>query len=189
MMFSPLPPLVMERSTLDNVPNVCLPTGYILRCYHEGDAPGLVRLYQSAGVGPETEELFARNVLGDGVFSPERILMVVRQGRTVAAASAWVCPEFSGRACLLNMAVAPEYRGMRLGASLATATLRHARHEGFALQCLQTEDWRESALRLYIGLGYRPVHTHASHPGRWLRVVEHVGSPQVLMRARVECFC
>ena len=71
--------------------------------------------------------------------------------------------------------VRPKERGHRLGYWLTLAVLRYFRDRGFERARLSTDDYRLSAIRAYLDLGFAPELTHPSHPARWDAVLEALG--------------
>jgi ribosomal protein S18 acetylase RimI-like enzyme len=179
----PLPQLFMEKDDLDRVPDVQLADGYHLRTFRPGDEAGMGRLYEMGELGQTTADQVRGFMLDHPCYRPERIFVVEHDGELVGTAAAWAPPEDPGVGYLHMISVSPEHRGQRIGLALTAACIRYSHQEGFKVQRLSTDDSRESAIRLYHGLGYYPTFTHESHPGRWKAVAEKMGLPELLQRA------
>ncbi|HOZ48098.1 MAG TPA: GNAT family N-acetyltransferase [Candidatus Hydrogenedentes bacterium] len=176
--------LRMEKVNLDDVPEIPIPEGYTLRAFEPGEEAALGRVYAASNLGTETAEAVQRNILGHPCYVPGRVLVVEHGGELVGTAAAWVKAEAPEAGYLHMVGLLPEHRGKRLGAILTVAAIRYSRREGFARHILDTDDWREPAIRLYVGLGYDAVYTDETHPGRWQALAEKLGCPEILARAR-----
>jgi mycothiol synthase len=171
------PQLVMALDSLDNLPEVVVPPGYVIRTYREGDSADWCRIV-SAGIGGEYDEAaFRSSTAGSSGFDPEGLFFAEKNGLTVGTACAiWEAnyPEDTGY--LHMVAVDPMHHGHGLGRALTLAVLHRFRQRGSRRAVLQTDDWRVPALRLYLSLGFRPRFTHESHERRWREVCRQVGS-------------
>lgn len=176
--------LLMEKNDLDQVPRMARPRGYALRYYRPGDEAGLARIYAASDLGQETAEAVLHNMIGSECFRPERILVVEHRKEIVGTAAAWLKAHDPGVGYLHMVGVLPGHRGKRLGRLLVTAAIAFTHGEGFDRQRLETDDWREAALALYIDLGYYPLVTDNSHPDRWSVIAESFHRPDLLERAR-----
>jgi len=177
--------LRLEKDDLDNVPVIPVPEGCVLRTYREGDEEAIARIYRASALGDEaTAETVRDTLVRQACFKPDRVFLVECNAEPVGTAAAWIDATCPGAGYLHMVGVMPEQRGKRLGAVLTVAAICHSRAEGFTRQQLATDDWRESALRLYLGLGYRPLYLDESHPARWKAISEKFGSPEILLRAK-----
>lgn len=176
--------LKMEKNDLDNVPAIALPEGYVLRTFHEGDEAGLARIYAASDLGSETPEKVRKTILEHPCFKPERVFVLEHAGGPVGTAAAWVEPNEPDCGYLHMVGLLPEHRGKRLGAILSIASIQYSRSEGFRRQRLDTDDWRDPALRLYLGLGYYPLFMDNTHPKRWRSIAKKLRCAQALTQAR-----
>lgn len=175
--------LWMERS-LDALPSQETPPGYILRHFLPGDEEGLRLIYAACNLGPDTEQKVREQLLQDAFFAPERLFVVTYNGTVAATAGAWIDRRTRSAGYLHMVGTLPEHRGRGLGAVTVCAALEFNKREGFSMQRLETDDWREPALRFYINMGYYPLFTDDTHPGRWEAVARKLGRPEVLSLAR-----
>jgi mycothiol synthase len=76
----------------------------------------------------------------------------------------------SGVGSVHMVAVTPEHRRRGLGRLLVLFALRRFCEQGIARARLQTDDVRLPAIKIYLGLGFRPLLTHESHLERWRKV-------------------
>lgn len=176
--------LRLEKDDLENVPVIPLPAGYMLRTYRDGDEHGITRVYAASTLGKGTVE-DTRHILLDPPWSkPERIFVIEHAGELVGTAAAWLEASNPCVGYLHMVGVLPEHRGKRLGAILTIAAIKYARSEGFTRQQLATDDGREAALRMYLGLGYYPLIMDETHPARWKALGRKFGLPDIMGRAR-----
>jgi mycothiol synthase len=176
--------LRMEFRDFEAIPEIPLQEGYQLRHFREGDEAGLALVFAASGVGPTTAEDFRTSMVGASCFRPERTILIECGGEIVATASAWLNDSFPGVGYLHNVGVKPGHQGKKLGALVTLATLRAHQKEGFSAQVLETDDWREPAVRLYLKLGYTPLLVDASHEERWKALAAKLDCPDVLTAAR-----
>lgn len=178
------PQLLMEKDNLDSLPEIPVPPEHILRAYRSGDEQDLARLYDLAQLGMQTAADVQRVMLDHPCFTPNRLFVVEYAGHPVGTAASWREPEDPDAGYLHMVSVAPDHRGRKLGAILCTAAARYSHDEGFRIQRLKTDDWRDPAIRLYFALGFYPVFAHPSHPERWAIIAERLSLPGLLGAAR-----
>jgi mycothiol synthase len=170
------PQLQMVLASLDRVPEVVIPGAYVIRTYRPGDGAVWCRLINDAIGGEYTEERFEQEMSGAPGLEPADLFFAV--SGDAPAGTAWARrakqrPEQMGYVHMV--AVAPEHRGRGLGRALVLSVLRRFREVGLASAMLETDDIRLPAIRLYLGLGFRPAFTHESHAERWRRVRRELG--------------
>lgn len=171
--------LKMLRAALDPLPDAPAPEGVRLRPFAPGDEPGIARVHAASELGAGTVEDVRTRLLAHPSFRPERLIVAERLGEIVGTAAAWIDRDDPTTGFLHMLGTLAEHRGRGLGASLVVATLRRHRSEGLARQWLRTDEWREDAVRLYLRLGYRPLHYDASHPARWAALLGRLGRPEL----------
>jgi len=176
--------LRMEKNDLDNVPQIALPEGYLLRRFHSGDEAGLSRVYAASALGCETPGAVRERIVEHPCFRPERLLVITQGASIVGTACAWLDLSAPGVGYLHMLGTLAEHRGKRLGAALTVAAIAHTRNEGYLRQRLSTDDWREPAVRLYLDLGYYPLFCDDTHPGRWRTLARVLHRPDIIDRAR-----
>ncbi len=174
----------MEKGDLGNVPVIAVPEGYMIRHYREGDEAGLARVYPAAALGNETVEAVRANIINHPCFKPERLFVAECAGEIVGTAAAWISPDDPTAGYLHMVGVLPSHRGRRLGAVLIISAIQYTREEGLRCQRLDTDDWRDAAVRLYLDLGYYAVFLDDTHPARWVALAERLGRPEIMDRAR-----
>jgi mycothiol synthase len=182
--FAGMSQLRMEKCDLDNVPEVALPKGYRLRTYQAGDEVGIARIYEASVLGNERPEDVRERIIQHPCFTPERLFLVEHEGELVGTAAAWIEDDTPPVGYLHMVGVLPLHRGKHLGLALTVVAIRFNAMEGFRKQRLSTDDWRESALRMYLDLGYYPLLTDDTHPERWAVLAKKLGRPNALALAR-----
>jgi len=170
------PQLEMRLDSLDNLPEITVPDGYVIRTYREGDSADWCRLI-SAGIGGEYDDkAFRTSTAGASSFDPEGLFFAERDGQLVGTAcTVWNDSYPQDTGYLHMVAVDPMHQGHGLGRALTLAVLHRFRQRGFRRAVLQTDDFRLPALRLYLNLGFRPRFSHESHEGRWREVYRELG--------------
>lgn len=162
------PQLLMERPDVGGLPPVAVPAPYAVRAYRPGDEAAWAEI-MNHGLGEGwTAERCVETLTGRPQFDPASLFFVTLEGEPVGSACAWSTPEHDPTIGWLHMVcVRPEHRGRRLGYCVSLRALHRMRERGFATARLLTDDVRLAAIREYLALGFRPLHTHESHPGRW----------------------
>jgi len=160
----------MRRASLDDLPDPEVPEGLVLRTFRRGDEGGWARL-MSGAIGNWDEESTARLFLGEPGVDAEGIFLLVSGDEHIATATDKRLAPPDAAGYLHMVAVAPQYRGRRLGRCISLAALQHMRERGCQAAILDTDDYRLPAIRTYLGLGFLPDNLEADHPGRWGRIL------------------
>lgn len=177
-------PLLMENKALDALPAPVVPAGYTLRAYRHGDAAALATVYAACRLGCDTAELVLDRLVFRGWFVPERMVIAEKHAQIAGTATAWRDAGDPGAGYLRMLGVRPQDRGRGLGRVLVLTAVALTRDEGFAAQRLYTDDWRQTAIRLYLELGYRPLYADRTHPARWRTIAAELDCPGILAGAR-----
>lgn len=172
-----LPQLVMRRPHLDDLPEPILPPGYQLRCFEEGDQVGWSELIELAFEWESGQADFETMMRSHSAYAPERIKVVVTpQGQIVATASCWSAARFDDdHRSLHYVASHPDHRGGRLGFLVSLAAMHHAVAEGARAMVLLTDDFRDTAIKTYLRMGFVQLCTHRSHLERWRLIQGRLG--------------
>lgn len=178
--MSPKPQLLMRRPHLRDLPAVELAAGYLVRDFGSGDEAGWNALMDLAFEREPGRSDFAREMAASQYYLPERVKLIVDPaGAVVATASCWLDARFSDDSAMLHwVASHPEHGGRQLGTQVSLAALHHGVNEGRRRAILFTDDFRLPALKTYLRMGFEPVMTHRSHPGRWRRLLEGLSWPE-----------
>lgn len=172
------PQLHMRRPDLADLPPLPDPgPEYALRVATSADRPELARMLTAAY--PDyawTEDDVSSRLFDDQTVETTFVVEHLPTGQLVATASARLMPQSHPGAGYVHWVGAdPAHRGRGFGRLCTLATM----HRFVALGCghtvLDTDDFRIPAIRIYVGLGYRPEMTHENHPGRWAKIVGDVG--------------
>ena len=158
----------MRLRSLENLPDKEVPEGLALRTFRVGDEAGWAKLMTGA-IGDWDEESTARQFLGDPGVDTDGIFFLVTDDLYVATATDKRLPA-SDAGYLHMVAVAPLYRGRRLGRLISLAVLHRMRERGCQQAILDTDDFRLPAIRTYFGLGFVPDHLEADHAERWREI-------------------
>lgn len=172
----PEPQLEMEHSLPEDLPEVVVTGGYAVRSYRQGDGAAWCRLVNEGIGGDWMEAGFQREMEGAQEFQAADLLFAVAGVEVVGTAWALLRESFpSGVGTIHMVAVAPEHRGRGLGRLLVLSALRRLRERGATRAKLLTDDVRLPAIKMYLGVGFRPLLTHESHVERWHRVYGELG--------------
>jgi mycothiol synthase len=122
-------------------------------------------------LGDWTEEKLAAEMDKAVDFQSEDLLFAEKDGSIVGTAWALRQPNApEGMGYVHMVAVAPPHRGRGLGRAVLLAVLHRFRELGMTQAELRTDDCRLPAIKIYLGLGFRPRLSHESHRGRWQAV-------------------
>ena len=155
----------MRRESLVGLPALVVPDGLELRTFGAGDEARWAELMTGA-IGVWDEESTARLFLGDPGVRQEGIFLLATGDDCVATATDKRLPEIEF-GYLHMVAVAPTYRRRGLGRCISLAALVHMRERGCRRVMLDTDDFRLTAIRTYLGLGFAPDILAADHSERW----------------------
>jgi mycothiol synthase len=171
--------LFLVKPSLDGLPPVCLPAGYTLRHFREGDQASWNTLLDLAFDVRHGGYDFDRDMKPDPAFRAERVMIVEHAGTVAATASAWYRPALGAHCGYIEwVATHPQHRGHRLGYWANLAALHRMKAEGRTAVALHTDDFRLAALRLYLGMGFQPVIDDPSHRERWRKVLDTLQWPE-----------
>jgi mycothiol synthase len=159
----------MRRSLSEPVPEPELPEGVRLRAFVPGqDDEEFLRVNNAAFSWHPEQGGWDRSQLrlreAEPWFDPEGFLLAVDASDRLLGfhwTKVHTDPEPIGEVYVLG--VDPAAQGMRLGAALTLAGLRHLRERGLADVMLYVEADNEPAVRLYTRLGFRPWKVDVSY--------------------------
>lgn len=164
--------LSMVWNATEPVKDIALPPGHRMRNFREADIPVLGEIYRRT-FGPDHDATwYRREILSAPVFSPDRVMIVEREGIPVATALAWEdgAREVAGRGVLHFVATHPDHHQRGLGKAVSAAVQAWFRRQGRAGVFLLTDDERLRAIRAYTTLGFRPVEDDDEMRARWANV-------------------
>lgn len=164
--------LSMVWNATEPVKDIALPPGYRLRAFREPDIPALGDIYRRT-FGPDHDATwYRREFLSSPLFSPDRVMVVEKEGVPVATALAWEdgAREVAGRGVLHFVATHPDHHQRGLGKAVSAAVQAWFRRQGRTGVFLLTDDERLRAIRAYTTLGFRPVEDDDEMRARWTNV-------------------
>jgi mycothiol synthase len=124
-----------------------------------------------------TPETCREKLTSDPRFDPENLFFATLDDRPVGSACAWTKSLDQRHIGEVHMvAVLGEHRGKGLGHLVNAAVLHRLKELGYRQAHLLTDDWRIPAVKSYLRAGFRPLHTHESHPDRWRELFELLGT-------------
>jgi mycothiol synthase len=168
--------IFMRRPWLDDLPRPpALPAGATLRCYAPSDLMALAALLTRAFDETWDEGRVRSRLAG----APDvEAISVVAQGQTLmATASARLLPgEYPGSGYLHWVATDPAYQGCGLGRLVSLRMLRHFKETGLRDAVLETQDFRVTAVRTYLRLGFVPEYRYGDphEQLRWARLLSQL---------------
>ena len=166
--------VLMRRPDLDGLPALSLPPGHALWRAGAADADGIAAVMASA-FGPEwTPERVRRSLLD--ASDVETTFVIETAAGPVATASARLDPgRFPGSGYVHWVGVHADHRGRRLGAAVVLAVLDRFRELGCRDAVLETDPPRLPAIRVYLGLGFRPESVGTAHEAMWRDIFANLG--------------
>ena len=151
-----------------------LPDGYRLRTFSDGDDarwPDVLDVTEGFGRWDLDR---ARDWLQGDLYAVKDGIFFIDFGKNGVATACTFARKSCDFAELGWVAVLPPHQGKRLGFQVSLAVLSFAKKSGYSETFRNTNDRYLPAVRTYLNLGFEPVMTHRSHPGRWKSVLEHL---------------
>jgi mycothiol synthase len=168
--------LEMVRPSHERVAVPAMPRGYTLRSFRDGDERAYDELFETAWPDKGTLAHTRKHALPDGFF----VVQLDASEALVASCVAFE-PESLERhpadGSLGWLVTHPAYGGIGLGTIVAASVTNRLGDETYALPWLGTEDDRLVAIRLYLGLGWRPHLYAGGMEARWRAIFERLGRP------------
>jgi mycothiol synthase len=145
------------------------PPGYSLRAFQPGDEDAWIALLATGDFGRwDLRRLDWMLDGGRAPIPPGGILFATHADQLVGTVCTFLRPEKQGVTPEIGWVVVhPEHRGHGLATQLCRAALGLIRDLGHDYAYLVTEDFRLTAIAMYLRLGFEPEMVDASHPGRW----------------------
>ena len=173
--------MTLTRENLRWVAEPQLPEGYVLRGYRSGDENSWADLLFMCGF----EQWNSPLKIGEYLCDQER-----REGsRIVALGAEIVGATFASRqsspfraGVLDYVIIHPNHRNRGLGRAVCAGVVKFFSEHGYDLVVLQTDDWRVSAIKVYLSLGFEPEITRDDMPGRWETVMRELTLPTTNQR-------
>ena len=151
--------LRMRREGMPPSAAVPLPSGVHLRTFQSSDTEALCRLLETGTFGSwPTHRLDALLDHEIDRLSPSHVHLATYGNDLVGHCCLMVRDEPEGTVGKLGWVVAhPDFRGQGIGRAVCAAALLDAKRLALDTVILNTEDFRISAVRLYLELGFAPV--------------------------------
>lgn len=170
--------MVWPKDRIVFPPEISVASGYVVRTYCPGDENRFFKVMSLAGFeGWDKERLrysFNR-LLPNGWF------MAVHEISGQIVATAMALHNFSDYDPFWGelgwVAADPEHAGHGLGKTVSTCVVRRFLQAGYHLIHLHTDDFRLSALKSYLAIGFVPMLEHPLHRDRWQEVMERLNWP------------
>ena len=173
-----MPQLHMYRPNLADLPPLGVPDGYELRTYRPGDEAiwgQIMDVCLPMGAGQWRPEIVRDTLTSLPQFDPDGLYFATWHGIPVGTATAWrLRPDEQEIGYVHMVGVLPDHRGRRLGYVVTLAALQRFRERGLHAAMLDTDDFRLSAIRAYLDLGFQPEQRHPSHPERWAVILSEL---------------
>lgn len=171
--------MVITDVSVGRLPNVPMPAGYVMRAYRTGDAESWGDALRRGGFTDWTEQRVLECMVDAERRKGSRL--VEFDGRIIAATFASRIdnqphkPDVGGgntsEVGVLDFVVThPDHRGKGLGRATCTDVARFLVSRGCKTITLGTDDWRLSAIHLYLSIGFKPVINRDDMPRRWAAV-------------------
>ena len=144
----------MLRPSRERVAVPALPAGYILRTFRDGDEAAYQDLFRLAWPDEGTLPHTRTHALPGGFF----VVEYAATTELVASCAAFAPhnAEHPSDGGLGWLVVDPTHGRRGLGTIVAATVTNQLLDEGYAMPWLGTEDDRLQALRIYLGMGWRP---------------------------------
>lgn len=163
--------MIWPESKLHTTPEVVLPPEYRLRQLEERDLEAWSALMKEGGFGEWNRDRLTahrRGVIPGGFFVIEH----VPSGTLVATANANHLPQprHPEGGELSFVVASPAHAGKGLGRAVTAAVVRRFLQAGYRRIYLKTDDHRLPAIKVYLQVGFEPLHFADDMPGRWAAV-------------------
>ncbi len=168
--------MVWPKHLRNAPPAVQLPAGYALRTYQPGDQPRFFQLMELAGWPGWKEEMlqpWLPRILPKGWF----MVIYEESGEIVTSAMALQSNVYPSGGELGWLAGDPAHAGKGLGLAVSAAVIARFIEEDLCDIHLYTEDYRLSALRIYLKLGFIPFLSTPGMLARWQTICDQLGWP------------
>jgi mycothiol synthase len=167
--------LRMEYRRFPELPAARAVEGYELRTFRAGDESAWLAILSASDLGEWDRARIDRLIAGERGHLPlDGAFFATFRGEPVATAHAEMrdggCSELSW------VAVLPEHRGRNLAYPLCRAVLAYAQSAGHPYVILKTQDFRISAIKTYLRLGFEPKMEDPTHRQRWSELREFLAS-------------
>jgi ribosomal protein S18 acetylase RimI-like enzyme len=151
----------MERSRKMNVPSYPLPGGFSMRSLAgESEVEAYVELHQAVFETKNMTTEWRLRTLKHPDYQPELdVVVVAPDGRLVAFCIGWLSKTVDGglRGQIEPLGCHADFRSYALGRVALCETLRRLRQHGAESIFVETDNYRNTAFRLYESVGFRVI--------------------------------
>jgi len=166
--------IAMIRPDLAGLVRPQAPDGYTLRPFHTGEEAAWADLLAATFPEmPEPQSIPRKEFLRASIWQPGRIFFACKDNVPVACATAWEHAHIWGpKSGIVHwVATHPDHRGRGLARAVVLAAMNWMRTTGYESAILVTQIQRLPAIRLYLGLGFRPhLAAFPEMAERWAKV-------------------
>ena len=163
-----VPQLAMERSLLEDLPEIRLPEGFSIRSFQNGWDKEWEAII---GAAFQTTISFHDTIALCKQYKPANVLFICDGETPVGTATAWCRDDLpEGTGYLHMVGVLPGYGGKGLGLAISLAVLHNLKQSGYTKVFLHTDDFRLPAIKQYLRLGFKPVYNSEGAAERWQAV-------------------
>jgi mycothiol synthase len=169
----------MRLASLENLEDLFVPSSYQIRTYRRGDGENWIKIIKcSFGENfPADINQILDDTINSQEFDPTGLFFITYHDQPVGTVFARQQFSEGHKVGYIHMlGVIPQHQGKGLGRLLTLCALRYFRKKGFREVILDTDDFRISAIKTYLGLGFEPVYLERSHRRRWKAVFEKINS-------------
>lgn len=167
----------MKRPDLQNLPPVELPEGYVLKTAWPGFEHTWAKIIRAAFGEREgwTVEKFRESFSSRPQFEMQGMFFACYDNEAVGTAFAWLDePDEKVWGRVHWVAVVPEHQGKGVGRALVLAVMHHLAGRGLTKVFLDTQGYRQRAIRLYTALRFRPAPRDQEEEKIWERVMQDI---------------
>ena len=171
--------ITMINEKLENIPQFCLPSGYTIRWYQDGDEEVWLDVQRASENHLEiTHELFMKwhgaylSILKDRMF-----FLLDAQMNPIGTATAWFIDDYKGKPYgrVGWVAIIPAMRDKGLSKPMMTVLCNRLQELGHKRAYLTTSTARFPAIRLYWRFGFRGELTKSSDSNVWKELEQKIG--------------
>jgi mycothiol synthase len=151
----------MELNGKMNVPSYPLPAGFTMRSLAgESEVEAYVKLHQAVFETKNMTSKWRLRSIKHPDYKPELdVVVVAPDGRLVAFCIGWMCPTPHGgfRGQIEPLGCHADFRSYALGRVALCETLRRLLQHGAESIFVETDNYRDTAFRLYESVGFRVI--------------------------------
>ena len=156
--------------------NLCcdikLPDGYKIKTFKEGNEKIWCEIINKTIGGNLNKEYFEEKFKSKKQFDPEGVFFLYYGDKPCGTVIAWKEDRNLGQ--LHYLGVLPEHSGKNLGYILCSEVLKYFQKRRINQVFLTTDDFRLSAIKIYLKLGFKPVICEKDNIRRWGKILNYL---------------